>query len=78
MRPEVASENSSRSLPISERFGITVPVAAAYIGISRSRIYELLAHGELEGKIVHGRRIVLVDNLMRMLGESPPAKRGVA
>lgn len=75
MPPEIASEIFNRSLPIAERFGVTVPVAASYVGISRSRIYELLSHGELDGRIIHGRRIVLVSSLMRMLGECPTAKR---
>ena len=47
MRPEITGKKITRkkivSLPIAERFGVTVPVAASYSGISRSRIYELLA-----------------------------------
>ena len=62
------------SLPIAERFGVTVPVAASYSGISKSRIYELLAAGELEGKIIHGRRIVLVHSLLRMCAKAPSTK----
>jgi len=65
-------------LPVTERFGVTVPVAATYIGISKSRIYELLKAGDLEGRIIHGRRIVVVESLLRMLGEAPSAKRGAA
>ena len=76
--PEVATKKSAASLPVSERYGVTVPIAAQFIGISRSRIYELLAAGELDGKIIHGRRIVLVDSLLRMLGEAPNTKREAA
>jgi hypothetical protein len=72
MRPEVTGK---KILPLEERFGVTVSVAAAYSGISQSRIYELLAAGELEGKIIHGRRIVVVQSLLRMCGEAPSAKR---
>jgi excisionase family DNA binding protein len=61
-------------LPICERYGVTVQTAAQYIGISKSRIYELLAAGELNGKIIHGRRIVLVESLMGMLGKAPTAR----
>jgi excisionase family DNA binding protein len=68
----------SRSLPIRDRYGVTAATAAAYIGISRSRIYELLRDGTLEGKIVSGRRIVLVESLMKMLGAAPSAKRDIA
>ena len=77
-RPEVTGKKIGGALPIEQRYGVTVQVAAQYIGISRSRIYELLAAGELEGKIIHGRRIVLVDGLLRMLGDAPNAKREIA
>jgi predicted DNA-binding transcriptional regulator AlpA len=66
-----------RRLPITERYGVTVQMAAEYSGISRSRIYELLAAGELEGKIIHGRRIVVVQSLLRMCGAAPSAKRKI-
>jgi predicted DNA-binding transcriptional regulator AlpA len=78
MLPQVTAEETSAPLPIAERFGVTVPLAAAYSGISRSRIYELLAAGELEGKIIHGRRIVVVQSLLRMCGQAPSAKRSAA
>jgi excisionase family DNA binding protein len=70
-----ALQPTRQALPIPQRYGVTVQVAAQYIGISRSRIYELLSAGELEGKIIHGRRIVVVESLLRMLGEAPDAKR---
>jgi hypothetical protein len=71
MRPEVTGK---KILALEERFGVTVGIAAAYSGISRSRIYELLADGTLEGKILHGRRIVVVQSLIRMCGDAPSAK----
>ena len=64
-----------RRLPIAERFGVTVLMAAEFSGISRSRIYELLLSGELEGRIIHGRRIVVVQSLLRLCGGAPHAKR---
>jgi excisionase family DNA binding protein len=72
MRPEVTGK---KILSLEERFGVTVSIAAEYVGISKSRIYELLQGGELEGKIIHGRRIVLVQSLLRLCGEAPSAKR---
>jgi hypothetical protein len=65
-------------LPIAQRYGVTVPVASAYSGISKSRLYEFLADGLLEGKIVHGRRIVLVQSLLRLCGEAPSAAKRTA
>jgi hypothetical protein len=65
-------------LPVEKRYAITVPLASEFIGISKTRVYELLAAGDLEGKVLHGRRVVLVESLMRMLGKAPSAKRGRA
>jgi excisionase family DNA binding protein len=71
MRPEVGK----KILPLEQRFGVTVAVAAEYIGISKSRVYELLQTGELAGRVIHGRRIVEMQSLLRMCGEAPSAKR---
>ena len=62
---------SHKTLPIAERHAITAGLAAEFTGISRTRIYELLGDGTIEGKIVRGRRLVLVGSLLRLLGESP-------
>jgi hypothetical protein len=70
-----AIKGFERGLPISQRYGVTVQIAAQFCGISPSRVYELLWSGELEGKIVHGRRIVVVESLLRMLGQAPSTKR---
>jgi excisionase family DNA binding protein len=72
MHPEITGK---KILSLKERFGVTVAIAAEYVGISKSRIYELLQSGELEGKVIHGRRIVVVKSLLRMLGQAPSAKR---
>jgi excisionase family DNA binding protein len=74
LRPRVVAD-SKKILPLAERFGINVAVAAEYVGISKSRIYELLQSGELEGRVVCGRRIVVVESLLRMLGQAPSTKR---
>jgi excisionase family DNA binding protein len=72
MRPEITGK---KILPLESRFGVTVAVAAEYVGISKSRIYELLQSGELAGRIIHGRRVVEVESLLRMCGGAPSAKR---
>ena len=72
MRPEVTGK---KILPLESRFGVTVGTAAEYVGISKSRIYELLQSGELAGRIIRGRRIVEVQSLLRLCGSSPSAKR---
>ena len=65
MRSEITGK---KILPLEERFGVTVAIAAEYVGISKSRIYELLQSGELAGRIIRGRRIVEVQSLLRMCG----------
>ena len=80
--PELAAPRikigSHKTLPIAERHAITAGLAAEFTGISRTRIYELLGDGTIEGKIVHGRRLVLVSSLLKLLGESPSTKRRAA
>jgi hypothetical protein len=39
VRPEVTGKKVG--IPLEERFGVTVAVASAYVGIGKSRIYEL-------------------------------------
>jgi len=54
-------------LPIRERLGVTVQVAAQFSGFSVTRIYEMLAAGALEGKVIEGRKIVLVASLVKLV-----------
>jgi predicted DNA-binding transcriptional regulator AlpA len=68
----------TQSLPIREREAVTALTAAQFIGISRTRIYELLQDGTLEGRVIRGRRVVLVRSLLRLIGESPTTKRRAA
>jgi hypothetical protein len=73
-RPEITGKKIG-DIPLEQRFGVTVQFAAQYAGISRSSIYELLAAGDLDGRVIAGRRIVVVQSLLRMCGEAPTAKR---
>jgi hypothetical protein len=57
---------------------VTVAVAAEFSGISKSSIYELLASGDLAGRIIAGRTIVEVQGaqgLLHLCGRAPSAKR---
>ena len=67
---EGAVKGFERRLPIAERFGVTVAV-------SKSSIYELLASGDLAGRIIAGRLIVEVQGprgLLRLCGKAPSTK----
>ena len=74
MRPEVTGKKIG-DIPLDQRFGVTVQFAAQYAGISRSSVYELLAVGDLDGRVIAGRHIVEVQSLLRLCGGAPRAKR---
>jgi hypothetical protein len=82
MQPEITEKKigyeSSGAIPIAQRHGVTVQIAAEFTGISRTRIYELLMDGTIDGKVVRGRRIVLVASLLRMMGHAPSTKRQIS
>jgi hypothetical protein len=67
-----------RTLPISERYCVTVPTAVQYVGLSRSKLWELIKAGEVESKLLHGRRVILVSSLMKLVGEAPQDARAAA
>jgi hypothetical protein len=73
-----AAKAFEAGLPIRERVAVTANVAAQFTGISRTRIYELLADGVIEGRIVRGRRLALVESLLRLIGDSPSTTRSRA
>lgn len=60
-------------IPLHCRITVTVQQAAAFTGVSRSRLYELIADGTLEGVNIRGRRLVKVRSLLRLLGENDQA-----
>lgn len=66
------------ALPIDQRHSVTVQLASEFSGISRTRMYELLADGTVEGKVIRGRRIVIVESLLRFVGHAPTTKRKAA
>ena len=75
MRPEVSGK---KILSLTERFGVTVAIAAEFSGVSKSSIYEQLASGELAGRIIAGRMIVEMQGprgLLHFCGQAPSTKR---
>jgi hypothetical protein len=77
VRPETTGKKIG-DVPLEQRFGVTVQFAAQYAGISRSSIYEMLAAGDLSGRIIAGRHIVEVQGprgLLRLCGQAPSTKR---
>ena len=69
---------TGKKIPLEERFGVTVAIAAKYNGVSKSSIYEQLASGDLAGRIIAGRTVVEVQGpqgLLHLCGQAPSAKR---
>ncbi len=61
------------ALPIDQRFAVTVKIAAEFSGLSKTRIYEFLNEGLIEGVTIRGRRLVLVASLIAFVkGEGTP------
>jgi excisionase family DNA binding protein len=79
VRPEKKVETGKKvEIPLEERAGVTVQFTAEYVGVSKSTVYELLHNGELDGRVIGGRTIVLVPSLLRLLGQAPSAKKNRA
>ena len=51
------------------RFTVSIAEACRISGISRSKIYELIADGSLKSTHVGRRHLVFVASLRRLLGE---------
>ena len=57
---------------------MNVATAAEYSGISKSSVYELLASGDLAGRLIAGRLIVEVQGprgLLQLCGKARSAKK---
>ncbi|MBP6030275.1 MAG: helix-turn-helix domain-containing protein [Sphingobium sp.] len=60
----------SRRHPNIEPISVSMADAAAMIGVSRSRMYELDSEGRVRTVRVGGRRLVLVSSLRELVGEA--------
>jgi excisionase family DNA binding protein len=59
--------------PTVDPISVSVAQASALTGISRSRIYELLASGHLQARKQGTRTVVLFDGLREFVAALPPA-----
>lgn len=58
---------------ISYPIAFRVPAACAAAGISRTRLYELIAAGKIEAKACGGRTLILAASLHAFLASLPSA-----
>ena len=59
-----------------ERLTCSVDEACKAVGLSRSKIYELISGGEVQSVTIGRRRLVNVSSLMRLTG-NPQERPGV-
>jgi excisionase family DNA binding protein len=58
----------------AQREGLSVAEACAIAGISRSKLYEMMAAGDLVARKLGRRRIILRSDLSRFLDALPSAE----
>lgn len=54
-------------VPFHDRITCTVPEACQAIGLGRSKLYELIAEGQLRTTTIGRRRLVLVNSLLTLV-----------
>lgn len=54
-------------VPFRERITCTIPEACQAIGLGRSKVYELMADGQLRTMTIGRRRLVVVASLLRLV-----------
>lgn len=57
-------------LPPHERAAFTIAEASSYAGLSRSSLYRLMSSGTLPSARVLGRRLILRDDIDKLLAVS--------
>jgi excisionase family DNA binding protein len=57
-----------------ETLSFTIPAFCSATGLGRSRVYELLAAGELKAVRCGGRTLIAADEAKRFIKSLPPAE----
>jgi len=52
---------------LTTKRGLTIPEAAAYIGLHQSSLYRLARDGQIKIRKIGGRSIILKDDIDRLL-----------
>jgi excisionase family DNA binding protein len=71
LQPETAIPEPP--IVFGERLTCSVAEAAQAVGLSRSKIYELINGGEVQTAKIGRRRLVSVSSLHKLTGIQPPA-----
>ncbi|QTD57288.1 helix-turn-helix domain-containing protein [Parasphingorhabdus cellanae] len=70
--PQTISSIESLKLPL-EPISVRIPVAVQLTGIGRSKLYELIAGGQLETVKIGASRLILVSSLKKLIRRSTEA-----
>ena len=57
-----------------EQLLLSIPEAARVLGIGRSKLYEIMAGGELDTVTIGRRRLVRADSVRALASEGTPSK----
>ena len=68
---DMPSSVARAAIPFEERLTCSVAEACTAVGLSRSKIYELISDGAVETVMIGRRRLVRVPSLKRLLLPSP-------
>lgn len=55
------------------RISYTVPEAAKSIGISTKQLYRMIARGDIEAKVLGGRKLIPAEVFNRLIDDAPSA-----
>lgn len=54
-------------IPVEERMAVQVRHAVEFSGLSRTRLYRLMAEGKIESFTVGGRRLIVTKSIVAFL-----------
>ena len=72
MKIEARGKRPSAVHPVQEAITVRIPDAVRLTGMSRSRIYLLIAQGDIESVKVGRTRLIRIDSLKRYLLQETP------
>ena len=67
-RQVAANPSAEPPMAFGERLTCSVAEASQAVGLSRSKLYELMSGGEVQSVTIGRRRLVSVSSLMRLTG----------
>ena len=71
--PSIANDREAKAIPFAERLSCTIDEACEATGLGRTKLYELMATGQLLTTTVGRRRLVMVRSLFALLDKTTSA-----